>query len=81
MESLIRIIPILCIICGVYFFYQLSLSTLNIIRLKGTPQYRAWRRRNGQLKTIDKIEKTIAIFLIITTLVIIILFLLWGKNN
>ena len=81
METTLNMVIAILIILAGFVTYQTFAGILNLIRLKGTPQYQRWRKRSGKLKLIDSIERAIAIFLIITTVVIITLILLWGKNQ
>lgn len=81
METTLNMVIAILIILAGFVAYQTFAGILNLIRLKGTPQYQRWRKRSGKLKLIDSIERAIAIFLIITTVIIITLILLWGKNQ
>ena len=74
------IIVFLIVVAGIVA-YQTFAGILNLIRLKGTPEYQRWRKRSGKLNLIDRIERIIAIFLIISTVIIITILLIWGKNQ
>lgn len=79
MKSLLNAIIILVTIglaCTIWY----TLHSLDeLIRLKGTPAYQRWRKRTGGFRILDRFERFAAIALIAVSVIVIVLFIVWGK--